>query len=44
MRFVKVNSIPAVGRHLTPKNYVNQADFYHVDESSLLRLDTEEKL
>ena len=36
--------MPAVREHLTPRHYVNQAILYHVDESSLLRLDPDEKL
>ena len=39
VRFVKVDSIPVVREHLTPKYYVDQAIFYSVDELSLLRLD-----
>ena len=34
----------AVREHPTPKHYVDQAIFYHVDEISLLRSDPEEKL
>ena len=44
VRFVKINSIPAVREHLTPKHYVDQGIFYNVHESSLLRLDPDEKL
>ena len=39
-----VNSMPAVGEHLTAKYYVDNAIFYHVNEPSLLRLDPDEKL
>ena len=34
----------AVGEHLTAKYYVDNAIFYSVDESTLLRLDPDEKL
>ena len=44
VRFVKVSSMPAVREYLTPKFYVDQAVSYIVDESSLLRLDPDEKL
>ena len=44
VRFVKVNSMPAVGEHLTAKYYVDNAISKAIDESSLLRLDTDEKL
>ena len=44
VRFVKVNSMPAVREHFTPKYYVDQALFYKVDELSLLRLDPDEQL
>ena len=44
VRFVKVNSMPAVGEHLTAKFYVDTATSNSVDESSLLRLDANEKL
>ena len=36
--------MPAVREHLTPKNFVDQTTFYWLDEISLLRLDTDEKL
>ena len=42
--FVKVNSMPAVGEHLTAKYYVDKVIFYSVNELSLLRLDPDEKL
>ena len=32
VRVVKVNSMPAVREHLTPRHYVDQAIFYHVTE------------
>ena len=43
VRFVKVNSMPAVGEHLTAKYYVNQAISNTVNEASLLRLDPYQK-
>ena len=39
VRFVKVNSMPAVREHLTPKYYVDKAISYNVHKSSLIRLD-----
>ena len=36
--------MPAVGEHFTTKYYVDNAIFYSVNESSLLRLDPDEKL
>ena len=44
VRFSKVNSIPPLEEHLTPKSYVDQAIAVDVDEPSLLRLDLDEKL
>ena len=44
VRFVKVNSMPAVREHLTPRHYVGHANFYHVDEISFFRLDPDEKI
>ena len=44
VRFVKVNSMTAIGEHLTAKYYVDNAISNSVDESSLLRLDANEKL
>ena len=44
VRFVKVNSYPAVREHLTPKIYVDENIRYSVDEQTLLRLDPDEKL
>ena len=41
---VKVNSLPAVREHLTPKCYVHEAIFHWLDELSFLRLDPDEKL
>ena len=35
VRFIKVNSMPAVGEHLTAKYYVDQAIFNSVEEFSL---------
>ena len=37
VRFVKVNSMPAVGEHLTAKYYVDKAISDSIDESSLVR-------
>ena len=42
--FIKVNRIPAFPEHLTAKINVDNAISNSVDESSLLRLDPEEKL
>ena len=33
VRFAKVNSLPALREHLTPKFYVDEAIFHYVDES-----------
>ena len=44
VRFIKVNSMPAVGEHLSAKYYVDYAISNSVDESTLLRLDPDEKL
>ena len=44
LRFVKINSMSAVGGHLRANYYVDNAVFYSVDQSSLLRLDPDEKL
>ena len=44
VRIIKVNSFPAILEHLAAKIYVDQAISYSVDESSLLRLDPDEKL
>ena len=44
VRFINVNSMPAVGEHLAAKYYVDYAISNSVDESSLLRLDPDEKL
>ena len=44
VRFIKVNSMPDVGEHLTAKYYVDYIIRNSVDESSLLRLDPDEKL
>ena len=43
IRFVKVNSLPAVPEHLTPKYYVDQVISCWLDELSLLRLDPNEQ-
>ena len=42
VRFVKVNSLPAVREHLTTKFYVDDAIYQRVHECSLLRLDRDE--
>ena len=44
VRFIKVNSMPTLEKQLTPQIYVDQAISHGVDESSLLRLDPDEKL
>ena len=44
VRFIKVNSFPAIQEHLTATINVGQAISYSVDESSLLRLYHDEKL
>ena len=44
VRFVKVNCLPAVREHLTPKFHVDEAPSHSGDESSLLRLDPVEVL
>ena len=44
VRFIKVNSIPTLEEQLTPKLYVDQVVSDGVHESSLLRLDPDEKL
>ena len=44
VRFVRVNSMPAVGENLTAKAYVDQAFSNYIEESSLLKLDLDEKL
>ena len=41
---IKVDSIPTLEGHLTPKLYVDRAISNFVDESSFLRLDPDEKL
>ena len=41
--FNKVNSMPAVGEHLTAKYYVDNAISHSVDESSMLRLHPDER-
>ena len=43
-RFLSVNQLPQIDSHLTAKLYVDKAISDSVDESSLLRLDTDEKL
>ena len=43
VRFVKVNSLPAVRGHLTPLFYVDEAISDSVNGSSLLRLDIDGK-
>ena len=44
VRFAKVSSGPVVRENLTPKIIVDEAISHSVDESSLLRLDPNEKL
>ena len=44
VRFIKLNSLPAVREHLTPNFYGDDAISYWLDELSLLRLDPDEKL
>ena len=44
VRFLKVNSLPVVCEHLTPKFYVDQTILFSVHESPLLILDPGEKL
>ena len=41
---IKLNSFPTLEEHFTPKFYVDQAISEGVDDSSLLRLDLDEKL
>ena len=43
-RFIQVNQLCQIDSHLTPKRYVDNAISYAIDESSLLRLDLDEKL
>ena len=43
-RFLSVNQLPQIDSHLTAKLYVDKAISDGIDESSLLRLDTDEKL
>ena len=42
VRSIKVNSFPTLEERLTPKNFVDQAIFDGVDESSILRLGPDE--
>ena len=44
VRFIKVNSLPAVREHLTIKFYVDEAISHRVNESSLLSSNPDEKL
>ena len=44
VRFVKLNSLPAVWEHLSPEIYVDEAISDGEVESSLFRLDPDEKL
>ena len=44
VRFVKVKSMAAVGEHLTDKICNDQAISNSIDESSLLRINLDEKL
>ena len=41
---IKVNSIATLEEHLTPKYYVDNSLFKGIEESSLLRLDLDEKV
>ena len=43
-RFIQVNQLPQIDSHLTAKLYVDKAISDSIDESSLLRLDPDEKL
>ena len=43
-RFIQVNQLPRIDSHLTAKLYVDNAISDSVDESSLLRIDPDEKL
>ena len=43
-RFIQVNQLCQIDSHLTPKLYVDNAVSDAIDESSLLRLDPDEKL
>ena len=43
-RFIQVNQLPQIDSHLTAKLYVDNAISDSIDESSLLRLDSDEKL
>ena len=43
-RFIQVNQLPQIDSHLTAKLYVDNTISESVDESSLLRLDPDEKL
>ena len=43
-RFIQVNQLPQIDSHLTAKLYVDNAITDSIDESSLLRLDTDEQL
>ena len=43
-RFLSVNQLPQIDSHLTAELYVDNAIYDSVDEPSLLRLDTDEKL
>ena len=44
VRFLQVNQLPQIDSHLTAKLYVDNAISDSVDESSLLRIDPDEKL
>ena len=44
VHFIQMNSLATLEEHLTLKYYVENAISYSVDESSLLRLDRDEKL
>ena len=44
IRFIKVTGMPAVEEHLAAKYYIDQPIYQSVDESALLRLDTDYNL
>ena len=43
-RFIQVNQLPQINSHLTDKVYVDNSISFAIDESSLLRLDPDEKM
>ena len=44
VRFVKMNSLPAVREHLTPKIFADEALSLSTNDSSIISLDRDEKL